>query len=304
MAAAAKSGPGRLPANTQGAAWLAAGAAATATQLMAAKGLGDHIGSFEIVFVRAIASFALVAGLAPRLSWSLLAPRRPWLLALRSVLATVTLTLLFYSVSHIPLGDAQALNFANVVFVIPLSALFLGETIGRHRWAAVVLGFIGVLIVLRPTGEVSLGALAGALSAVTYAAMLITVRALARTMSADAIYAWGILGLAAMSLPPAVATWSWPTGPEWLFLAAVGILGAAGQYFATRAFAIAEASAIAPVDYLKLVFALLGGALVFSETPDAWTLVGAAAIVGATAYATYREARRRAPPPSPSDSLS
>jgi drug/metabolite transporter (DMT)-like permease len=297
----------RLPANSQGAAWLAAAALASAVQLMAAKGLAPEISSFQVVFVRAMASFVLVAGLIPRLTWSTVAPRRPLLLILRSALAAVSLFLLFYSVAEIPLADAQALNFANVIFLIPLSVLFLRERVGWRRWAAVVVGFAGVLIILRPGAAgsvVALGALAGVLGAAAYATMLITIRMVARTMTADAVFVWGIVGLAAFSAPFAIATWSPPSTHDWTLLAAVGALGAAGQYAAVRAFAVAEASAIAPVDYLKLVFALIGGALLFNELPDLWTLIGAAAIVGATGYAAWREAvvRRkqgREPAPEP-----
>jgi drug/metabolite transporter (DMT)-like permease len=121
-------------------------------------------------------------------------------------------------------------------------------------------------------------------------------------MHADATYVWGIVGLAAMSLPLALLDWTWPTGEEWGRLAAVGALGALGQYAAVRAFAVGEASAIAPVDYLKLVFAIIGGALVFHEYPDIWTAFGALVIVAATGYATWREAqvkKQRAQPVPP-----
>lgn len=285
----------RLPANVQGAAWLAASAVASAGMLMAAKGLEEHISSFQIVFVRAAGSFILVAGLIPRLTWEKLRPTRPWLLVARSGLATIALVLLFHSVATIPLADAQALNFANVVFIIPLSALILGEKIGWRRWTAAVVGFLGVLIVLKPgfaSSHVAFwGALAGVGGAAAYAAMLITVRMVSRTMHADATYVYGIVGLTLMSLPLALMDWAWPTGEEWLHLAGVAALGAVGQYAAVRAFAVGEASAIAPVDYLKLVFALIGGAIFFHELPDAATVVGALVIVGATAYATVREAR-------------
>jgi drug/metabolite transporter (DMT)-like permease len=287
----------RLPANVQGAAWLAASAIASAAMLMAAKGLEDRISSYQIVFVRAFASFVLVAGLIPRLGWEGLKPTRPLLLVARSALATIALVLLFHSVATIPLADAQALNFANVVFIIPLSALILAERIGWRRWTAAVVGFLGVLIVLKPgfsSSHVAFwGALAGVGGAAAYAAMLITVRMVSRTMHADATYVWGIVGLAFMSLPLALLDWTWPTAEEWLHLAGVAALGAVGQYAAVRAFAVGEASAIAPVDYLKLVFALIGGALFFHELPDAATMVGALVIVGATAYATWREARVR-----------
>jgi drug/metabolite transporter (DMT)-like permease len=123
--------------------------------------------------------------------------------------------------------------------------------------------------------------------------MLVTVRMVSRTMTADATYVWGIVGLALISAPFGIATWSWPSGHDWLLLAAIGALGASGQYAVVRAFSVGEASAIAPVDYLKLVFALVGGALFFAEYPDLRTLLGAAVIVGATGYATYREARVR-----------
>ncbi len=274
--------------------------------LMAAKGLEEHISSFQIVFVRAVASFALVVGLIPRLSWAKLKPTRPLLLVARSGFATVALVLLFHSVATIPLADAQALNFANVVFIIPLSAFVLAERIGWRRWTAAIVGFVGVLIILKPgfsTSHVAFwGALAGVGGAAAYAAMLITVRMVSRTMHADATYVWGVVGLALMSLPLALLDWAWPTGEEWLRLAAVGALGAVGQYAAVRAFAVGEASAIAPVDYLKLVFALIGGALFFSELPDAATVIGAVVIVGATAYATWREAtvkKARAAPAVP-----
>jgi drug/metabolite transporter (DMT)-like permease len=286
----------RLPGNVKGAAWLALAAAASASQLMVAKGLSGHIGSFETVLVRAVASLGLVVGLIPRLTWESLAPRRPVLLFTRSALATVSLGLLFYSVAHIPLADAQALNFSSVVFMIPLSVVMLGERVGPHRWAAAAIGFLGVITVLRPGaghGVELMGAVAGAVGALLYGVMLISVRMVARGMTADATFVWGILGLVVLAAPLAALDWTWPSPREWELLAGVGALGAFAQYAAVQAYAVGEASAIAPVDYLKLVFAMTGGFLLFHEVPDVWTIVGAAAIVVATGYATYREAQRR-----------
>ena len=285
---------GALAPNVQGAAWLVISAVASASMLIAAKGLGDHIHTFQITFIRAAASCVLALPLLRGMTWTRLKPQRPLLIITRSALATATISLLFFSVSRIPLADAQALNFASVVFVIPLSVVFLGERVGINRWAAVIIGFLGVLVVLRPTGAVNIGAVAGVLGAAVYALMLINVRFLSRSMDANALYVWGIGLLAAFSLPLALTVWTPPSGQDWPILGAVGVFGALSQYAAVRAYAIGEASAIAPVDYLKLVFAILGGVIVFQEFPDAWTIVGAALIVIATAYAAYREAQRGA----------
>ena len=283
-----------LPPNVRGVLWLVASALASSAMLIATKFLGDRINTFQIVFVRAAASCVLATPLLARLDWRrALRPRHPLLLVSRSVLAMAAMAFLFFSVSAIPLADAQALNFASVIFVIPLSALILKEMVGINRWAAVGVGFLGVLIVLRPTGAVELGALAGVLGAASYAAMLVNVRWLSRGMDANTLYLWGVTLLALFSLPPALVFWTMPSGHDWLVLGGIGVLGATSQYTAVRAYAVGEASAIAPTDYLKLVFALAGGALLFGERPDGWTLMGAGLIVAATAYAAYREARRR-----------
>lgn len=198
---------------------------------------------------------------------------------------------LFYlAFALLPLALATTLTFLQAMFIIVLAALMLGEAIGPRRIGAVILGFSGVLIVMRPgIAEFQPGMLVALSGAFVAALLIIITRSLSATESRMTIMIYSSwVGLVLISLP-AVLTWQ-PTELRHLpLLALVGAAGTTGQFLMVGAFQVAEASALAAVDYVRLIFAVGAGYVMFSEVPDFWTCIGAAVILGAVGYATHRE---------------
>jgi drug/metabolite transporter (DMT)-like permease len=190
------------------------------------------------------------------------------------------------------MASAVSISFARNLFIVAFAALVLGEVVRWRRWSATIVGFIGVVVVMRPgAGEFSPAYLVAVAGAATGAAITLTTRALARREAPVQIMAYIAIICTAGTLLPGLLAWEWPDARQACWLAVIGIFGPAGQYVAIRAFRLGEASALAPVDYARLLFAVAAGYLVFAEVPDAWTVAGAAIIVCSTLYITIREAR-------------
>jgi drug/metabolite transporter (DMT)-like permease len=220
------------------------------------------------------------------LSW-----RRIRMFTLRSALSLISMLFGFTSLSYLTLANATALSFTAPLFATIMAALVLGETVRRRRWSATIVGFIGVLIVLRP-GVVGFGigemlALAGAFLT---ALVIIVVKQMSRTEPSNAIVAYMVLLLTPMSLVTALPFWSWPTGSDWVFVIGMGLAGTVGHVCWTRAISMADASVVVPFDYLRLIFTIIIGILAFAEQPDRYTLIGSAIIVMAGIYIARREA--------------
>jgi drug/metabolite transporter (DMT)-like permease len=220
------------------------------------------------------------------LSW-----RRIRMFTLRSALSLISMLFGFTSLSYLTLANATALSFTAPLFATILAAVVLGETVRRRRWTATAVGFIGVLIVLRP-GVVGFGigemlALAGAFLT---ALVIIVVKQMSRTEPSNAIVAYMVLLLTPMSLVTALPFWSWPAASDWPFVIGMGLAGTVGHVCWTRAISMADASVVVPFDYLRLIFTIIIGILAFAEQPDRYTLIGSAIIVMAGIYIARREA--------------
>lgn len=247
-----------------------------------------------------------VIALAPLIWWTrgavLRTDRLPEHVA-RALCSSGGMFLFYLAFALLPLALVTTLTFLQAMFVIVLAALMLGERIGPRRIGAVIVGFLGVLIVMRPGFAVvepgMLVALAGAFVA---SLLMILTRSLSATEGRMTIMIYSAsMGLVLIAIP---AVFMWHTiQPHHLpMLLLVGVAGTTGQFLMVGAYQVAEASALAPVDYIRLIFAVAAGYLIFSEVPDFWTWAGAAVILGAVAYATHREslaaraARRSAAP--------
>jgi len=210
---------------------------------------------------------------------------------LRSGLSLASMLCGFTSLSYLTLANATALSFTAPLFATILAALVLGETVRRRRWSATAVGFIGVLIVLRPglmgfgIGEIL--ALAGAFLT---ALVIIVVKQMSRTEPSNAIVAYMVLLLTPMSLVTALPFWSWPAGSDWVFVIGMGLAGTVGHVCWTRAISICDASVVVPFDYVRLIFTIVIGIFAFAERPDTFTLIGSGIIVLAGIYIARREA--------------
>jgi drug/metabolite transporter (DMT)-like permease len=218
--------------------------------------------------------------------------RRLGLQVLRSLLI-VSLTVLFFAaVASMTLADATTILYAGPLLIVVLAGPVLGERVGVHRWTGVIVGFVGVVIIVRPGGEFGWGAAMAFAAALCYASYAVCTRVLGPTESPVAtVFYTAFVG----TVPLSVAVpffWTTPSGIEWFWLAVPGVLGAVGHYVIFLGYRRAAASALAPFTYTHLIWAALYGYLIFAERPDRWTILGAATITGAGIYVWYREQRR------------
>ena len=284
----------RLSANHRGALWMiAASLGFTVNAALVKTLIAADLDAFQIAFARALFSLALLLPLMLRAGPAVLRSRHPGLHGIRAFAGSAAMVCGFYAVGHLPLADFTALTFTQPLFVILLAVILLGEVVRWRRWLATAVGFVGVLIMVRP-GATAFDPAAGmALASVFGIAVAVTmVKRLPEGESHVTMLAYFCFMSLAITLLPALIYWRPPSLEQWLLLAAVGSLGVVSQAMVIRAFRAGEASFVAPFDYLKLILAGLIGFIVFGELPGLWTLVGAGVIVASTFYIARREAAR------------
>ena len=209
---------------------------------------------------------------------------------LRAGLLVASIAALFVGLTYLPIADATAISFMSPLFITVLSVPLLGERVGPHRWAAVVIGLIGVLVIVRPGGGIAHWAAAMPLiSAVAFAGYQIATRLLAATeFTFTTLFYTGVGGFFWISLAVPFV-WTWPTPAQWAIFLGLGALGVAAHLCLIRAFALAQASLLAPFNYTKLIWAALLGYLVFGDVPSLNTLAGSAVIIASGLYVIWRE---------------
>lgn len=220
--------------------------------------------------------------------------RRPWLQAARAVLLAVEVVVTVWTFTLLGLAEAHAIFAVYPLIVIALSVPFLGERVGWRRAAAVFMGFVGVLIILRPGLRVfEPGALVALLSALLFAVYGVLTRLAARYDTAETSFFWtGIVGALFLS-GFAPFFWSTLSGPDWTLMAILCVTGAGGHFLLIKALEAAAAAVVQPFAYLQLVLASAIGVFVFADRLETATMLGAAVIVLAGIYAFLREAKRR-----------
>jgi drug/metabolite transporter (DMT)-like permease len=256
------------------------------------KLLTAHYPPMQISAMRGAASlpFVLVWVLSTVSVRSLFRVRWP-LHLLRAVLGIMMMAPFIYALRTLPLSTAYTIFFIAPLLITALSVPILGERVGPRRWTAIVVGFLGVMVVLRPTGEgvASLAGLAVLLAAFGYAVSAITVRVLARTDSSQSIVVWLLVSMAVGAGLLALPQWVPIRAEDLWLIAGVGVAGALGQYTITEAFRRGEASLIAPLEYSALLWGVLLDFSLWNVLPDAVTWVGAAIIVLSGLYLLRRE---------------
>jgi drug/metabolite transporter (DMT)-like permease len=209
----------------------------------------------------------------------------------RAAIGLTTMLLAFSSLAYLPLAESTTIGFAAPLFAVMLSALILKEPVGKHRWSAVLLGFIGVVIVMQPERAhlPAMGLLLAVLAAFGVGFVTITIRQIARTESTQTTVLWfSILSMLALgAILPFYA--SVHDAATWGILAALGLFGGFGQLFLTASLRFAPVPVVVPFDYTQLLWAVLLGWLIFSNQPPATTWAGAAVIIASGLYTVYRE---------------
>lgn len=280
-----------LPVNVRGALWVVLACALFSAMMTLTKFLGSSYDSFQMAFFRALFGLLVILPFALRLGPSVFRTRRLGLHLLRSALGTAAMLCGFYAITHLPLADAVSISYARPLFLIPMAVLMLGEVVRLRRWSATGVGFIGVVIMLRPGGEIEPATLVALLGAALVAWVTILLKRLTMTERPETLLVYFGLTSSVIALVPALFVWG-PVGwSELALFVAIGAFGVSGQYCMIRGYQIGEATALIPFDYTRLLFAGVIGYFLFFESPDAWTLTGGAIVVASTLFIALREAQ-------------
>jgi drug/metabolite transporter (DMT)-like permease len=280
-----------IPGNVRGALWILVAGVMFALVAAVVKDLAPRIDPFQAALFRAVGGLLSVAPLVMRGGLAVVRTRQPALHFWRGLFGVGSMLCVFYAYAHLPLADAVTLSFARPLFLVVLAVLFLGERIRVRRSTATVIGFIGVVVMLRPAGTIDPAALVALAGAAVMAGAAVFVKKLAVSESLVTMIFWFGIASTVACLPAAALVWVWPTPSEWAALAAIGALGATGQVFFLWALRVGEATAVIPFDYAQILYAAALGFVLFGEAPDWLTWAGATLIVAATSYIAVREAR-------------
>ncbi len=277
--------------NIKGVAYALAGFAIFATHDAVVKLLGGQYAAFQIVFFSVVFSFPLATGLLMRDAVeATLRPVHPWWSGLRSVAAMLTGVSAFYAFSVLPLAQVYSILFAAPLIITVLSIPVLGERVGIHRWAAVLLGLGGVLVVLRPgTAELGLGHLAALTAAVSGALASVIVRKIGHRERSVALMLYPMMGnflLMAVAMPFVYRPM--PLGDLGLF-GVIAVFGFTAGLCMIAAYKSGDAAIVAPMQYSQIIWATGFGFFFFNEQPDARTALGAAIIIASGLYIVIRE---------------
>jgi drug/metabolite transporter (DMT)-like permease len=247
---------------------------------------------FEIVLFRNAFAFVPLGLYIWRTSGlSVLRTRRPLGHLTRSAVGLLSMVCSFFAVQRLALTEATAFTFAAPLFMTALSALVLREFVGRHRWGAVVVGFIGVLIMVRPEpGHMNLVGVAFALvAALGSAAAMVAIRQIAVTEKGPTIVFYFTLGGVAVGLAGSLFHWVIPDPTTLAVLILGGLIGGVGQLLLTEAIRVAPVGVVAPFDYSQLIWATILGFVIWGELPHAATVAGAAVVAASGIYILHRE---------------
>ncbi len=283
----------RLAPSWQGAAWMTMSALLFAAQAAMVRYLSQDMHFLEISLFRALFGVVAMLPWLMRAGLGAMRTRNTGLYAGRGLLSTIAMYGWFGSLALIPIADATAISFTFPLFIALFGVIFLRESAHAMRWAALVIGFAGTLVIVRPGfQEVNIGMVMviGAGLCIATSAMMLKVAI--RTDHPDTAVLYQSVFMLPFAVAGAALVWQWPTAEQWLWGFALGAASATAQRFYTRAFAVGETGAVAPFDFARLPFAVVLGFVAFSELPDLWTVLGAAIIFAAWIVAERSEARR------------
>lgn len=269
----------------RGALWMILSAVAFAIMTSFVRSASFDLHPIEISFFRYLFGLAALAPLLLRAERIKVATARFGMHVVRAFCGLGTVVSIFAAVAWMPMAEATALSFTSPFFVTIGAALLLRETVPARRWLAVIVGFLGAMVILRPGVQaMTLPALLAVASAVFLAGGVLAVKSLSRTESAATIVLYQSVLITAMLLLPAAWVWTTPSGSALAELAVVGVTATLGHLCYVRAYAVTDTAIVAPFDFFRLIFTAVLGFFFFAERPDAWTWVGAALIFFGTLH--------------------
>lgn len=282
----------KLPVALRGALWMGGALLSFSLMAIAVRELSRVMGTFEILFLRSAVSLALVAALLPYFGLATLRTQRFGLHLVRNTFHFGGQFAWVYAIALLPLATVFAIEFTMPVWTALLALLVLGEKLNRGRVVMLVAGLAGVLIILRPgVMEVSPAAMVMLAGAFAYGATMVATKRLTGSESALAILFYMSLVQVPMGLFPALSNWVEPTLADAPWIAATGASGLVAHYCMTRAFRVADATLVVPIDFLRLPLIAVVGLLLYGEPIETATFVGAVVIFAGTYYSIRRESR-------------
>ena len=285
---------GALPSNVRGSLWILLGSLIGAVMGGLIKFVGQRIPVFEILLIRQLCVVAILSPILLRNHSIVFKTSHLHLHVMRGMFGAIAMAAGFTALVHMPLAEATAISFAKTLFTTLLAIIFLRETVGIRRWSVTIVGFIGVLVIIRPgTEAINAYAFLALTSSMFVAAIMILLRKLSQIDPAVTIMAYQSCFVTVIMVGPALYFWVTPTWPEIAVIMLIGGIMSIMQWVHIQGMKVAEAAAVAPVEYARLFFATLIGLIFFSEVPTIWTLTGSGIIVGCTFYTIHRNAIRK-----------
>lgn len=254
------------------------------------KLLGSRFSSIEIVFFRSAVQLVVVSIVLWKTGFASIQTKRPLLHTCRALAAVLLLNCNFYAFTKLPMADVVAIGFSRNLFLVVLAVLVLGEKLNSRRLLATVVGFIGVIVIVRPGSSLLESAAWIALAGAGFGAIAITmIRKLTVTESNIALLFYPAIAIFLATVVPAKLVWITPTIPEFCLLILLSVMGISGQSCLIQAFRAGETIAVAPASYVRLVYAVLLGYCFFSEVPDMISMIGAVIIVCSNLFLIIHE---------------
>lgn len=284
-----------LPAPVRGACWMILSGLFFSLAAATVRHLAQDMHVIQISFFRALFGTMVFLPWFSRMGLSGFRTRHTKIYIARGISSVAAMFLWFGAIAIMPIADATAISFAQPLFISVAAVLILAEPMRANRWAGLVIGIAGGLLILRPGfGAVNMGALMVLGSSVFIASTAIMVKIMARDDPPDMIAMYQVLYMIPMTLVPAVFFWIWPTWEQLFWAVMVGVFSTYAQRAYTRAYAASDASAVTPFDFVRLPFSAGLGFVLFVELPDLWTVAGGVVIFVGSSIVVHGEARRRA----------
>lgn len=265
--------------------------------------LSSQLDPVEIAFFRALIGLLLLSTMLVRYGLGPLKTHRLGLYAVRGVLVATSIVLFYMGLNLVPLAKATALNLSAPLFATVLAVVVLGEPIRARRIAALAVGFFGMLVILRPGWEgLALGDAYVIASALVFSCVTIFLKILSRTESTLTMSLYAGIVMTPVTLALSLPVWQTPTLTQLPWLVGVGTFSVLAQLMFVQGIRQAEVTAIAPVGFVRLLWAAFVGYLFFAEVPDAWTWLGGIMIFASVTYIAWRERRGQEEKEAPSHS--
>ena len=248
---------------------------------------------FEVAFFRTIFVLIIFLPLVVRNGITSLKSNNVKLQTFRAIVGSVAMLCMFYGLSITELAKATALMFTVPIFATILAILFLKEIVGIRRWIAMLVGFSGALIVLRPDIELGFGPLLILCASLMWSSSMLMAKTLTKTDTISSITFWQAAGLIPATFILAIQVWEWPSLSQLFMFLMIAIAGTLVHWFLNEALKRAEISALLPLDYLRLIWSVSMGFIFFNELPQAGLWFGAALILGASTYIGIRQTQKK-----------